>query len=354
MSDEALSDAALRGTGGFGPIPGPSSDALLRLPEDIIDTAITWAVKLNYGDPAADVRSAFERWLRTDPVHALAWQRIDSLKQPFASFPPKLLRDTLAAADAKREQRLLSRRRAVKLLSFAGLALGVGWVVRDQTPWQRLLADASTATGEQKTLHLADGTVIVLNTDSAVSTDLAGERRLVMLCRGEMLVTTGSDADAPAQRPFWVYTPFGKLRAVGTRFTVRLGNRALVSVQDGAVELHPAGGGASHVVHAGESRWLSDDGSEPADLEGFEADSWADGIIAGKNIRLADLLDELSRYRTGRITYSERVADLRVSGLFHIRNTDRTLQFLVQTLPISVTYRTRFWVSVGPAQGEQA
>ncbi len=348
MSDEALRGVVV----GIGPNQHEASDRKEPLPEDIIDAAITWAVKLDYNDPAPEVRSAFERWLQADPLHAVAWARVDSLKQPFARFPPKVLQGTLAAAGTKREQRLSSRRATMKLLSLAGLALGVGWVVRDQAPWQRLLADASTAAGERKTLRLADGTVIVLNTDSAVSADLAGERRLVVLRRGEMLVTTGPDADAPAKRPFWVYTPFGKLQALGTRFTVRLDERrARISVQEGAVELHPAGGDAGHVMRAGESRWLADDGTEPADLQGFEADSWTDGVIAGKNIRLADLLDELSRYRSGRIACDKRVADLRVSGLFQTRDTDRTLQFLAQTHPVSVTYRTRFWVSVGPSRG---
>lgn len=348
MSDEAWH----RGAGVIGPNPHEAPDGKKPLPEDVVDAAITWAVKLDYNDPAPEVRRAFERWLQADPLHALAWARVDSLKQPFASFPPKLLRGTLAAAGAKREQRLSSRRATMKLLSLAGLALGVGWVVRDQAPWQRLLADASTAVGERKTLRLADGTVIVLNTDSAVSTDLAGERRLVVLRRGEMLVTTGPDAGAPAKRPFWVYTPFGKLQALGTRFTVRLDERrARISVQEGAVELHPDGGGASHVMRAGESRWLTDDGTEPADLQGIEADSWTEGVIAGRNIRLADLLHELSRYRSGGITCDERVAELRVSGLFQTRDTDQTLQFLVQTQPVSVTYRTRFWVSVGPEPG---
>jgi transmembrane sensor len=354
MSDEALPGRAVRGIG-IGSIPHHAPDSKTPLSEDIIDAAIAWAVRLDYNDPAPEVRSAFERWLQADPLHAVVWARVDSLKQSFAGFPPKVLRATLEAADAKREQRRSSRRAAMKLLSLAGFALGVGWVVRDQVPWQRLLADASTGTGEQKTLRLADGTVIVLNTDSAVSTDLAGERRLVVLRRGEMLIITGADAGAPARsgqkRPFWVDTPFGKLQALGTRFTVRLDERrARISVQEGAVQLHPAGGSASHVVRAGESRWLADDGTTPADVQGFEPDSWTEGVIAGKNIRLADLLDELSRYRSGRITCDERVAQLRVSGLFQIWNTEQTLQFLAQTQPVSVTYRTRFWVSVGPEQ----
>jgi transmembrane sensor len=43
------------------------------------------------------------------------------------------------------------------------------------------------------------------------------------------------------------------------------------------------------------------------------------------------------------------VADLRVSGIYHVRDTDQALRFLAQTQPVRVTYHTRFWVVVEPA-----
>lgn len=322
------------------------------LPGDIVDAAINWTVKLDYGSPRPETRHAFERWLQADPRHALAWQRVAAVRQPFADVPPRLLRATLDAVDSGRKPGRGGRRSAVKLLSLLGLALGAGWVARERTPWQRLVADASTAVGEQRTLRLEDGSVIVLNTDTAVSTRLGSERRLVVLHRGEILVTTGADARAGARRPFWVELPFGRMQALGTRFTVRLeGSRARISVQEGAVELHPLAGDSRHVVQAGESRWLAEDRTEPADLQGFEPDGWSEGVIAGKDLRLADVLDELSRYRSGRIVCDPRVADLRVSGVLHVGDTDQALRFLAQTQPVSVSRRTGLWITVGPAAG---
>ncbi len=86
----------------------------------------------------------------------------------------------------------------------------------------------------------------------------------------------------------------------------------------------------------------------PAPERGFDADGWVDGVISGKNMRLIDLLDELSRYRVGHITCDSRVADLRVSGVYQVRDTDQVLQFLAHTQHLRVSYRTRFWVTVGP------
>lgn len=320
-----------------------------RLPDEIVDAAITWSVKLNYNQAAPAVKQAFERWLYADSLHAQAWQRVGILRSDFAQLPALLAMDALRAADKQRRSRQHTRRNTLKLLSLSGVTLILGRTLHDYTPWQRLLADASTGVGEQQMLRLADGTVLMLNTDSAVSTDLTGEGRLIVLRRGEIMITTGADANASNRRPFWVYTPFGRMQALGTRFVVRLDEqRARISVQEGTVQLRPADGGTAAIVHAGESRWLTDDDTTVAESRGFEDDAFAGGVIAGRNIRLGDLLTELSRYRNGRIVCDTRIADLRVSGVFHIKNTDQALQFLVQTQPINVVYRTRFWVTVEP------
>ncbi|MFT3717916.1 FecR domain-containing protein [Pseudorhodoferax sp.] len=328
-----------------------------RLSESLIQAAIGWSIRLHYNRPSPRDRQAFERWLQADPLHGVAWQRVSGLKgfqSELKGLPPQLASDALQAAQGLRDQRAAGRRHAVKLLAWGSIAVATGWLARAYAPWQRVLADASTGVGEQKTLRLGDGTVLVLNTDSAVGIDLSGGSRLITLRRGEILVTTGVDADAVAhqgaKRPFWVQTPFGRMQALGTRFTVRLDDgRARVSVQQGSVALHPVGG-TSAVVPAGESRWLMEDGTQPAEVQGFGADDWAEGVIAGRNIRLQDLLAEMARYRHGRIVCDPRVADLRVSGLFHIRDTDQALQFLIQTQPVSVTYLTRWWVMVRPRE----
>lgn len=317
------------------------------LPDSVIDAAILWSVRLDHGEPTPRMRRAHAQWLEADPRHAQAWQRVGDLRRGFAGMPagpratpcrPRSCTGSSAAAVPR------------LLLSLAGVALGAGWLLREHAPWQRLLADASTGTGEQRTLRLADGTTLVLNTDSAVSTDLNGERRLVVLRRGEIMVNTGDDAGAAAKRLFWVYTPFGRMQALGTRFVVRIDERrARVSVQQGAVALHPGDGPAEAVVQAGQSRWLAESGSTPAASRGFDEDGWVDGVIAGRNIRMADLLAELGRYRHGVVLCDPAVAELRVSGVFHVRDSDRALQFLAQTQPISVRLRTRYWVSVGPS-----
>ncbi|MEK7881703.1 FecR domain-containing protein [Methyloversatilis sp. NSM2] len=326
---------------------GLSAAAGERLPDDIVDAAIAWSVRLDYNAATPAAKQAFARWLDADPRHAQAWGRVAALRSDFSGLPARLAHDVLQAAEAGRRGAAAGRRRALRVLSLSGVALASGWAVRETTPWQRLLADASTRVGEQRTLRLADGSVVMLNTDSAISADFSTERRVLVLRRGEIMITTGDDAGAAAKRPFWVSTPFGSLRALGTRFVVRLERSgARVSVQEGAVEVHPADGGAPVVIHSGERSALGPAGTSPPVMADADDDAWTDGVITGRDMRLADLLAELSRYRSGRIVCDPQIADWRVSGVFHVRDTDRALRFLAQVQPVVVRYRTRYWVIV--------
>ncbi len=334
-------------------------EPLPRLPDEIVDAAIMWSIRLgrtvDADRVAPTVLRAFERWRQGDPRHAQAWNRVASLQTAFSDIPPQLALNVLQSAPANRAAPAAGRARrgALKLLSLSAVALFAGISAYDHAPWQRLLADASNTSDKPQTMHLDDGSAIVLNLDSAISIDMRGAQRRIVLRRGEIMISTGADAQSAARRTFWVDTPFGTMQALGTRFVVRLEReRARIAVQEGAVELHPADGSAAAVVAAGDSRWLSDSGTLAAPAQGLDSTAFADGVIAGKNMRLGDLIAELARYRSGRLSCDEAVADLRLSGIFHINNTEQALQFLAQTQPVSIRYRTRFWVAVGaPAHG---
>jgi len=334
-----------------GEVPKP--EARGSIPLDIVEQAIQWAIRLQYSEADAGTHRRFDVWLEADPRHTMAWQRVQSLNDDFNRMPANLALETLRTVDERRGMVRARRRQVVKALAFGGMsvvAASVGWRF---SPWQRLFADASTGIGEQRTLRLQDGTTVVLNTDSAINVDLSGSRRLVRLRRGEILITTGHDGALPAgSRPFWVDTPVGSIRALGTRFVVRLEeDSARISVQAGAVELHPGGGTGRGIAEPGTSWSISATASEKVEAQPFAVDGWADGVISGTDMRLADLVAELARYRPGRVICDHRVADLRVSGAFRIGDTDRTLRFLSLTHPIRISYLTRFWVMVGPADG---
>ncbi|AHV94465.1 FecR domain-containing protein [Bordetella holmesii] len=320
------------------------------IPSAVVDEAIAWSVKLNFGSPDPDTCAAFERWFRAAPAHESAWARMQALNADFHAVPQGLALDTLSAMGAAHSQRQLRRRAILKGMLVAGGVAGTGWAVHDHTPWQSVLADVRTSVGGTDRLRLADGTLLILNTDSAVDVQMQAAERVVVLYRGEISVDTGRDPASPSKRPFFVRTPFGAIQALGTRFVVRLGDDyAQVSVQQDAVALRPTDNTSTVVAQAGQTWQLRRQTAQQMSDPAMAADAWVAGAIEGKDMRLADLLAELARYRHGRITCSADIADIKVSGTYHVNDTDRALSFLAQTLPVRVRYWTRYWVVVQPA-----
>jgi transmembrane sensor len=101
------------------------------------------------------------------------------------------------------------------------------WAMRDPQLYE-------TATGEQRTVKLEDGSVVHLNTRSRIDIQYSSALRQISLLEGEALFTVERDA----HRPFVVRTGSTSVRALGTAFNVyRRGPEVQVAVVDGRVQV---------------------------------------------------------------------------------------------------------------------
>ncbi|WP_239796218.1 FecR domain-containing protein [Candidatus Nitrotoga arctica] len=179
-------------------------------------------------------RHAWEEWRNADPEHGRAWRHIENINQRLQDIPTNIVFKTLAP------NALQSRRRLIKALTVLLMASGTGLIVRQTTPWREWTADYRTGTGEQRKLTLVDGTIIVLNTTSAIDVDYSDTIRLIQLRTGEMFITTAQDRPAATlMRPFVVETAEGTVHALGTRFVVRQENgRSMWPYMKARLKLH--------------------------------------------------------------------------------------------------------------------
>ena len=137
------------------------------------------------------------------------------------------------------------------------------------------------------------------------------------------------------------------MQALGTRCVVPpQAQRTALSVLDGAVRVMPDKANESIVVRAGEQTRFSASDIESIQTAPAHVDAWSQGVLYAQNMRLEAFLAELARYRSGVLHCDQSVADLRVSGAFQLRDTDRILALLAQTLPVQIRTRTRLWVTV--------
>jgi transmembrane sensor len=239
------------------------------------------------------------------------------------------------------------RRRVRKLgsglasvIAVFGLALFAG---ERYLPIDYWLADQRTATGEQRTLRLDDGTLINLNTHSAVDVRFDEKQRLVVLQEGEILIETGH-GDA---RPFIVETREGRMRALGTRFLVKREEQGTrLSVLQSAVAAHPQSSPDEQILREGQQMLIRSDGLGPIAALDLGTDAWTRGMLVVDNARLEDLVREIGRYRPGHLGVAAEVADLRITGSFPLKDTNLALSALLPTLPVQIEQHTPWWVTV--------
>ncbi|MHC8314088.1 FecR domain-containing protein [Pseudomonas sp. LB3P31] len=300
-----------------------------------ISLAARWYARLQSGFASDVDRAAWSEWVNADPAHHLAWQRITAVGEQMASVPGSLASPALRGADRSRRQVL----RSVLVLASAGSLGWLGW--RSETT-AALVADVSTAVGERREFRLADGSSLLLNTDTAVNIRFDGQQRVLELVRGEILVTTGTD---PARRPFKVFTAQAEILALGTRFIVRSqAEGGEVAVLEKAVEVSA---GASKVrLEAGQRMDFNALTLGSVRRNDASVGAWQQGSIIAIDRPLSDLLADLSRYRSGVLRCDPRIADLRVSGAFPIDNTDMALAALESGFSLRVTRHSRYWVTV--------
>ncbi|WP_448164815.1 FecR domain-containing protein [Burkholderia cepacia] len=319
------------------------------VPPQVARRAVEWWVDRQAGRTGEAFDAALARWRAEDPAHDAAWRHIETMQHRLGGLTAGL--DAQAAHAALLSPRAGRRRAAVKALAVLLFAGGAAWMAEPARRAAIWPADLRTAVGERRTVTLADRTVVVLDTDTALDVRFDAAARGLRLLRGTIMVTSGHDDRVPA-RPLVVATAQGELRPLGTRFAVRQRDGATrVEVFAGAVRVQPDDAAAgARVIAAGEGADFTRDAiGVQAPLDAY-ASAWTGGMLVASRMRLADLVAELDRYRRGSLRCDAAVADLRVSGTYPLDDPARVLDTLKATLPIDVHYLTRYWATVVPAR----
>lgn len=313
------------------------------LPTEVLEEAAEWLMRLSENDLSDSERAEWQRWKVSTPERDRAWARAQLLQSKLGGLPPSL------AMSALDRPSYPERRAALGKLALLLALMPVGWGTWKLAQSQHWTADFRTRVGERRELTLADGSHITLNTDTAIDVLFDSRQRRVHLREGEILVQTAQDAS----RPFLVSTRQGRMQALGTRFTVReLSARTHLAVLEGAVQVVLADNRqtAPMIVNAGQRTEFSAQqfgALTPAD---HNVGAWVQGMLMADNMRLADFVAELTRYRHGFVRYDPAIADLRISGAFPISDTQRTLNMLVQTYPVLANgHLNGYWVTLSPA-----
>ena len=208
-------------------------------------------------------------------------------------------------------------------------------------------ADFETERGKQKTVTLADHSVVTLNTDTRLHVRFTLARRDLKLLRGQALFQVYRDES----RPFCVRANDTAVKATGTQFAMQLKKDGEVetAVAEGEVTVTPrdsagpagtpAGGETPILAKAGDRVTVKPSGqagvthAEKSDVE--RELKWREGKIAFEQGSLAQWVEEFNRYnhRTFHID-DERIAQLPITGEFKATDTDGFARALEETYQI--------------------
>lgn len=308
---------------------------------EVLRQAAEWLVRLDHQADAA-TEQAFQAWLAADPQHRHSITRLQGHLLPLQQAP--------ARAALRRARQPRAAATAAKCLALAVL-LGLAAVPAYQYGQQGyLLADLSTASGQWRQQRLDDGSELQLESGSAVDLHFDPSQRRVQLLRGEILVNVAKDA----QRPFYVDTPQGSIRALGTRFIVqRSGDATQVTMLESSTRIDSAG--QQQVLGPGQR--LRFDARGPGTVEQVDADAleqaWTHHQLLANDQPLADVLERLARHRPGLLLFDRQALQgLRVTVMLPTDDSDKALRLLQRTLPIEVSHYTPWLtrVTLTPAE----
>ena len=298
-----------------------------------VRAAAQWLALMESGSASERDRAELQTWRSSHSNHEQAWQKAQVLRQRFTELPSAL---AMASLDRPQE----SRRTVLKRGLGAVALVPAAWLISRQLPLDIWSADLRTATGEGKTVRLADGSSLQLNTASAVDIDLT--KRWLKLVEGEIALSV------PDNSPLTVQTHFGQVIVSQGEVCVRQGQTGCkVSVLKGAVRLQPLRG-PDFSLQAGQQVSLQAAGADAIESFDVFAPGWREGVLMAQNQPLGDFLRELSSYRPGVLRWEPELESLRVTGSFRLQDTDRILALLAASLPLEVHSRTRFWVTLLP------
>jgi transmembrane sensor len=299
--------------------------------------ATAWVARFDMGEVSARDQAAFQEWLHRSALHREAIAEFGDLWSEFDTL--RLLTDTREADRAPRARgthtALLVRARPwLAACAAVFIAVAGGAAFFHPKPLQLAKAQIQpptrysyeTPVGGHKRILLADGSLVILNTNSRLNVNFSGKCRDVHLIRGEAFFEVVHDK----ARPFTVYANNYVVRDIGTAFDVHLSNAGLVEVgvTRGSVEVAPVRRAHGHsnvgdslgVIAAGHHIVLGQrvNVAQPVPSAVMERKlAWRQGELIYTGQPLAEVLADVSRYSDIKIELTDpALENLPVGGAF--------------------------------------
>jgi transmembrane sensor len=288
--------------------------------------AAAWLARLRADHRTREDEARFRQWL-ADPINAERFEYVSTIWEDMDA-----LRDMPRGEPATRK---LTRRGLLtgSLAVCAVGGLGLQWSIATAGVY-------TTARGEQRRLTLDDGSRLLLNTDTSVKVRFDEERRRIDLRRGQALFEVSVDP-----RPFYVSAGIHDLTVRRGRFDVRREADQLSVLAIDSVATLAQEAARGQPVRIGEGERVRVDAAQQLEHDRpnlNDALAWQSGNAVFRGEALVQVVTEMNRYTERELVLmDDRVAALRISGVYRVGDNGAFARSLAKLLPIKVEVTDR-------------
>lgn len=293
--------------------------------------AVAWVQQLLSGHATIRDAEALRRWRAQSAAHSAAFARASRAWGDVGPAGSSLRQRGGAAglSQFRTKPSAVSRR----FILGGGLAAAAATYAMIEPPlglWpslSELKADYRTATGEQRSISLAGDVSVRMNSQtSLILKSSEPQQDRIELVAGEAAFSMVPEG----QHTLVVLASNGRTSARGGRFDVRCVTRdgleeVCVTSYSGDVRVEYQS--KVLVLDPGQQARYDTSGlAQPVTIDPDSVSAWQRGIVVFNSTPLVDVVDEINRYRSGRIVLMNRALGQKlVDGRFRIDQMDKIL-----------------------------
>ncbi|MDR6712266.1 transmembrane sensor [Pseudomonas hunanensis] len=292
------------------------------------DQALDWLLRVQQAPHDAQLRAALAQWCASDVANAEAygkaervWRLTGQQAPTTAEQWPPLPAANVVPLPSKRSHRRWWLGAAVAACLMVAVAPSLS---------VRLQADYRTAQGETRDITLADGSVVQMDSNTAIAVSYAGTRRDVRLLSGQAFFKVTPDPS----KPFHVRAAEVRVTVTGTAFNVELRPGGVdVDVEHGSVRVDDAkrSRALSSALTAGQRLHYVDGLVQVRTFQPSQAAAWRQGQLIADETSVAELVEALGRYLPGKVVLKDKgLGEKRVTGVYDLRKPQAALSAVVR------------------------
>lgn len=309
--------------------------------EEISKQAAEWLVLLD-DDANEELKNQFAQWVDENPKHQAAINRLqyfinDVQSVTEHSIDQKASKRIIHQAIQKQQQAYSYFKKSILGIATIGSAFVLSALF--YAPIDYWTADQHNTSQSWQDTVLQDQSQIKVSGKTAYNIEYSTTQRRIELLQGNILVDVAKDTN----RPFMVQTQHGTVQALGTRFIVTQdGQKTIVTMLESKTVVwakqHP-----HHQIRIirGQRLELNDQGLvslQPIIVNAqLIEQAWQQKRLVVHDENLVDVLDYLSIYYTGKISFDRRaLSNIRVTATLPLDDIDMALQQLAIELDLNI------------------